>query len=278
MAGKIKIVTDSTSDISPAFARELGVDVVPLNVSFGARSFKDRVDLDSEGFFRLLQESDDPPSTSLPSPGDFLKTYERLLGEYETIISIHISFRLSGTYQSACAAAANLSGSDIIAIDSGMVASALMLIVVRAARAAGGGLDRDALAASVRQDLERAGIYFVVDTLDYLQRGGRIGKSGHLVGSMLNIKPILTVVDGAIETAAKVRSAKKALKKAIEFIIERGPAPEIAAVGHADSPAEADRAADMLGEAFPGLEIVRSEIGPVIGTHSGPGCIEISFI
>jgi len=278
MTGKIKIVTDSTSDIPPARAEELGVAVVPLNVRFGDTCFKDRVDLDSEAFFRMLKENHEPPATSLPSPGDFLEVYSRYASGYDTIISIHISSKLSGTFQSAGNAASALENADLVTIDSGQVASALRLIVTRAARAAAGGTGREELLGMIRDDCGKADIFFVVDTLDYLERGGRIGKAGHMLGSMLNIKPILTVKDGAIETAAKVRTKKKAFGKVMELIAGRPGPPRIAAVGHACCPLEAEQVAGMITGVYPELEVIISEIGPAIGAHSGPGCIEISVI
>jgi DegV family protein with EDD domain len=278
LSRKIKIVTDSTSDIPAPLARELDVAVVPLNVRFGSQSYKDRVDLDSAEFFRQLGSSGELPTTSLPSPGDFAAAYERLIGKYESIISIHISGRLSGTCQSARTALLELKGKDITVLDSGTVSSALLLIVVRAARAAKAGLGRDEILRQIEEDRGNVSIHFVVDTLNYLKRGGRIGRAGHLIGSLLNVKPILTVNEGIIDSAAMVRSRPKAFRRVAEILKEKYPSPRLSAISHANALEESREVWNIIREFFPDVEIITSEIGPVIGTHTGPGCIEISML
>lgn len=273
----IAIVTDSTSDIEPGKAAEMGVTVVPLNVRFGDRDFLDRVDLDSSGFFKMLSELDARPSTSLPSPGAFVEVYKKILQNNDEIISIHISSHLSGTFQSARTAAMSLGGKNIHVIDSGQVASGLMILVERAAHAVADGVDASKIIMDVTESAKKTQSYFIVDTLEYLERGGRIGKASSLIGGVLNIKPILTLKDGVIEPVSKVRSRRKGIGKVADMIAEEG-SPEVVAISHAACPDAADAAELIVGERFAGARIIRSEIGPVIGTHTGPGAVEISCL
>lgn len=274
---RIAIITDSTSDISPAAAAEMGITVVPLNVRFGDRDFLDRIDIDSAGFFKMLCEPGARPSTSLPSPGAFVEAYKKALVDHDAIISIHISSHLSGTVQSARTAAMSMEGKNIHVIDSGQVASGLMLIVKKAASAAASGMDVSKIISDVTESAKKVNSYFIVDTLEYLERGGRIGKASSLIGGVLNIKPILTLKDGVIEPVSKVRSRKKGVGKVVEMISETG-VPDIIAVSHAACEEAADDAENIVKEAFGEANVIRSEIGPVIGTHTGPGCIEISCL
>ncbi len=278
MASRIKIITDSTSDITPDSARQSGICVVPLNVNFGNKTFKDKIDIDSAAFCELLGKSDNMPMTSLPSPGDFAQVYKKYELEYDAIVSIHISSRLSGTYQSACTAAEEISGCRVFTMDSGLVSSALQLVVLRAARAAAAGCELDDLLKNIRNDIKNTTIYFMLDTLEYLKKGGRIGAAGRMAGSMLNIKPILSVEDGVITPVAKVRSRKQAVRRVMELLDSRPEVPRMAAVGHAVEPDEAQKVIDILADKYHGIEIIKSEIGPVIATHTGPGAVEVSMI
>jgi len=278
VAGGIRIVTDSTSDINAELAKKLDVTVVPLNVRFGNENFKDRIDLDSRKFFQLLEAADELPTTSLPSPGDVQAVYEELVKKYDSIISIHISSKMSGTFQSARAASFEFPDRDIVVIDSEYVASALMIIVVRAAREVKKGADRDSVLGRIKEDISKMDIFFVVDSLDYLQRGGRMGLTSHVIGSLLNVKPILTVRDGVIDTKSKVRSLKKAFRKVVELIEEKHEKPELAVISHGRAMDESKELEKMLRSDYPDLEVLGSEIGPVIGTHTGPGCIEIAIV
>lgn len=274
---KTAIVTDSTSDISPEAAKEKGITVVPLNVRFGDRDFRDRIDIDSAGFFRMLSEPNARPSTSLPSPGVFVEVYKKILEDNDSIISIHISSHLSGTFQSARTAAMSMDGKNISVIDSGQVASGLNIVVTRAVERAACGVSNNEIISGINSDMKKVKLYFIVDTLEYLERGGRIGKASSLIGGVLNIKPILTVKDGVIEPVSKVRSRKKGIVKVFEMLRESGT-PEIIAISHAACYEAAQEAEELIRTEFPAAKIVRSEIGPVIGTHTGPGCIEISCI
>lgn len=279
MPERIKIVTDSTSDITPAAAEQKGIGVIPLNVKFGIENYKDRVDIDSATFCGMLKESEIMPMTSLPSPGDFIDFYRQFENDYDVIISIHISSRLSGTYQSACTAASEISGCRVVTVDSGLVSSALQLVVLRAVKAAGGGdCDVETILRGIDNDAKRTKTYFILDTLEYLKKGGRIGAAGEIIGGMLNVKPILSIEDGVIAPVARVRSRKQAVKRVMDLITEHVANPEIIAVGHAVEPVEAGKVRNLLIEKYPGVELVESEIGPVIATHTGPGAVEVSVI
>lgn len=274
----IQIVTDSSADLSPDFKSHSQVSVVPLNVMFGERAFKDGVDITSAQFYEKLRAAPDLPTTSMPAPADFADTYRNLLERAETIVSIHISSKLSGTYQSAVGAMAEFPEHDIVVIDSGYVSVGLHLLVALCLREAEKGTARDDLLKKLDEWKRSLGMYFTVDTLDYLMRGGRIGKASHLIGSVLNIKPILTMSEGAIDTAAKARSRKKALAKMKELMTARPSTPKVAVIAHAAAEDARDKFSADIATTFEGIEIVRTEMGPVNGTHAGPGAISLAFI
>jgi DegV family protein with EDD domain len=276
---RVKIVTDSTSDIPDALAWEMQIAMVPLNVRFGEETFKDRVDMDSRAFFTQLARSRVLPTTSMPSPEDFKRLYQDLAGTCDTIISVHLSSKLSGTYQAAANSCREASGGvRVVPFDSGQVSAGLFLVAQRAAQAAATGADEETIMAQLRADCAKVRMYFVLDTLEYLQRGGRIGLAGQMLGGMLNVKPILTVKNGAIESAARARSRLKAFQRVIELLTEGLGRPSQAVVGHAVVPDEARRMESMLRGKFGDIKIHTCEIGPVIGTHSGPGCVEVAAI
>ena len=252
--------------------------MVPLNVRFGEETFKDRVDMDSRAFFGRLARSSVLPTTSMPSPEDFLALYKDLSSNCDTIISIHISSKLSGTYQSACTAAKEVQDAKVIPVDSQQVSAGLFILSYLAAEAAAKGANSQAILAGLEQDIKKISMYFVVDTLEYLQRGGRIGMAGQMIGSMLNVKPILTIKDGVIGSASRARSRKKAFLRVVEILSKRPRRPQLAVIGHALVPEEGRKLESMLRDKFGKIRIFTCEIGPVIGTHSGPGCVEVAVI
>jgi len=273
----ICIVTDSTADLAPEVKRQYPVSVIPLNVHLGGESYKDGIDITSEVFFTKLRTVRELPTTSMPSPNDFTVLYGGLLLKCTTIISLHLSSKLSGTYNAATCAKAEFQNADIVVVDSGLVSVGLHLLVFLCLRELQKGVGREALLEKINQWKREIGVYFLVDTLEYLQRGGRIGRAAHLIGSILNIKPILTLRDGLIDTAGKVRSRQKAYYRLIELINRDDTQPRTIVLGHAAAKDDCVNFAMMLKETFVNTEIVRTEIGPVIGTHSGPGCIGVAF-
>lgn len=257
---------------------DMNVSVVPLNVRFGDETFKDRVDMDSAAFFNRLARSKVLPTTSMPSPGDFKMLYEDIAKTHDAIISIHLSEKLSGTYQSAKTAADDMPGVDVIPVDSRQVSAGMFLLVHTAAQAAARGAGKEEILKLIEECVRRIRMFFVVDTLEYLQRGGRLSLAGQMIGGMLNVKPILTLKDGVIASASRARSQKKAVQKVMEHLSALPFKPTAAVVGHALAPEECKATQAMLKAKFGSIKIFTCEIGPVIGTHSGPGCVEIAVM
>ena len=277
-ARPVKVVTDSTADLPPEIVQELGITVVPLQVIFGEQAFRDGVDLTSEEFFRRLQQSPELPRTSQPSVGEFLLIYEQLAAQTDRILSIHLSSRFSGTVQTARRAAQELIGRcRIEVIDSGTVSMAMGFAVIAAARAAREGADLDACADAARSVLRRQRVAIALDTLEYLRRGGRIGRAQAFLGSLLHLKPILTIRNGEAHPLTRVRTHRKALQEILRVCLDHGAVSQ-AAVMHATSPDDARALAEEVARRYPGIPLYTREIGPVIGVHGGPGLIGIAVV
>lgn len=282
-ARPVLVVTDSTADLPAQLVNELGITVVPLQIVFGQENFADGVDLTSEAFFQRLQESDELPTTSQPSLGQFFQVYEALAEQTDAILSIHLSSGFSGTLataQQATAHQAAAAGGDrcrVEVIDSGTVSMAMGFAVLAAARAARDAADLDACAGIARSVLERQRLAVMLDTLDYLRRGGRMGRAQAFLGGLLRLKPILTVRDGEASPLSRVRTRKKALDELLRLSLDQGPIDE-AAIMHATSPDDARMLADEIAARMPGLPVHIGRIGPVIGVHGGPGLIGIAVV
>jgi DegV family protein with EDD domain len=269
----VRIVVDSTADIPPALVAELGIVVVPLTVHFGAEHFRDGVDLTPAEFIRRLTTSSVMPTTAQPAPTAFTAAYQPLLASGASIISLHISASLSGTYNSAVLAAQELTGTGarIDVVDSRTAAMACGLVAVAAARAARAGATHEAVLAQVRTHLQHIHLFFALDTLEYLQRGGRIGRARALVGSLLSIKPVLTVTDGVVTPLEQARTRQKAIARVIErsrALAERGI--EALAVLHSADPETASGLRTALADLVPADRLLVAEIGAVVATYTGP--------
>jgi DegV family protein with EDD domain len=269
----VLVVTDSTADLPPDLVQALGITVVPLQVIFGEESFRDGIDLTSEEFFQRLSESRDLPSTSQPSVGEFQRAYEELAAQTDRILSIHLSSRFSGTVETARQAAQTLAGRcQIEVIDSGTVSMAMGLAVIAAARAGRWGADLDFCAERARSVLHRQRLAIALDTLEYLRRGGRIGRAQAFLGGLLRLKPILTIRDGEAFPLTRVRAHKKALEEVLRICLSEGDVAE-AAVMYTTKPDDAQYLADEVARRCPGIPIHVGRIGPVIGVHGGPGLV-----
>ncbi|HEX5414350.1 MAG TPA: DegV family protein [Chloroflexota bacterium] len=267
---QVRIVTDSTCDLSSAICEELGITVVPLTVYFGEVAYRDRVDLDSDQFLRMLARSGELPKTSQPSPAVFEETYRRLAADGSEILSLHLSARLSGTVHAAEIARDALRGkAHIEVIDAGSASLGLGLIVMAAARLARQGAEIRDIASLVRRLSPNVHILFVVDTLEYLQRGGRIGRANALLGALLNIRPILKLEDGEIHPVEKVRTRSKAIDRLVEFVELFPHIDELAVVYSAESP-DLEALLRRIEPIYPRERIVQGRYGPVVGTHAGP--------
>ncbi|HHT69356.1 MAG TPA: DegV family protein [Firmicutes bacterium] len=279
--GKIHVVTDSGSDLALEVKERLGIHVVPLTVQFGSEIFKDGVEISVADFYAKLKTESEMPSTCQPSPADFVAMYEKIAEPGDTIISVHLSSKMSGTYQSAVLASTMLDSSiKVITVDSKAASMGLGLVAVTAAEGVQAGKDLDEILSDVQHVIDHLQVYFVVDTLEFLKKNGRIALAQALVGTMLSIKPILTLVDGEVAPFEKIRGKAKALKRVRELILEfqaRSREKTIrAALSHATAPEEAEQVIDALKLVLPvGGEVVVGEIGPTIGVHTGPGVVAL---
>ncbi|HBW50884.1 MAG TPA: DegV family EDD domain-containing protein [Herpetosiphon sp.] len=265
------IVTDSTADIPAGLAAENDIHVIPLTVNFDAESFADGVEITHDQFYARLVESNNLPTTSQPSVGAFEQLY-RAIGNDEPIISIHIAGKLSGTIRSAQQAAELLPDFDIRVIDVQSTTMSQGWAALLAARAAKEGKSADEIVALVHSIVERTRLLAALDTLRYLEKGGRIGKTRALLGTLLNVKPIIDVRDGEVKPFEQVRSKKKAVARLIEEARSMAPFEELAVL-YSRNEAEAREFAQSLNEIFPADRIVLAEIGAVVGTHIGPGAL-----
>ncbi|MEX2159744.1 MAG: DegV family protein [Dehalococcoidia bacterium] len=278
-ARPVRIVTDSTADLPPDMARDLLITVVPLQVIFGNESFRDGIDLTTEEFFRKLATATELPQTSQPSVGEFRTVYEELAQHTERIVSIHLSARFSGTVETARLAARELVGRcSIDIIDSGTVSMPMGLAVIAAARAARDGADLDECAAAARSVLRRERLAVALDTLEFLRRGGRIGRAQAFVGGLLRLKPIVTIRNGETFPLARVRTRKKALEALLDTCFEGDPEVQEAVVMQSTTPADADYLVGEVKKRHPNVPVYLGTMGPVIGVHGGPGIIGLAVV
>ena len=269
------IVVDSTADFPEAPERFPNWRVVPLYVRFGDESFRDYVELSPEQFYARLRTSKETPSTSQPTPGDFLTVYEELAA-YERILSIHIAGKLSGTIESARAAARELGGERVRTIDSESASAAIAMLGLAIQRRLERGTSDEEVDALVERYRREAGLLFTVDTLEYLARGGRIGRARAWAGELLNIKPILSIEDGEVLPVKRVRGNRKAFLEfasAFEAVTVDRPGLRVA-IAHAEAPDRAEALRKLVRDKRPSAEIeLVTTLGPVVGAHAGPGTI-----
>lgn len=275
----IKIVTDSTSDMPQSMAKQYEIEVVPLNIHFGDQVYKDGIDLSTDEFFDKLINGPEFPTTSQPSIGEFIETYEKIAEPGDDIISIHVSSKLSGTYNSAEQAAKQLEGKiNVHLVDTQQVTITVGLAAISAAKSVSdGGSVNDAISASL-STASRSNFYALFDTLEFLSKGGRIGKAQSMLGSLLKIRPLLMLEEGLVAPYAKARSKKAGLLKMEKTIRSLGEAEEIAVMYSTDSE-DAEVIANSLSDLLPsGKEPIILKVGPVIGTHAGPGLVAVGLI
>jgi DegV family protein with EDD domain len=273
----IRVVTDSTSDILPDEAEHLGIDVVPLTVRFGDEQFRDGVDLGPDAFYRKLTTTTVQPSTSQPTPEQFAEVYRRHVSAGDSVISVHISAKLSGTLQSASLAAQEFPSGAVRVVDS-MTVSAGMQFLVRGAL---GDITSGSVIDEVEQRLtsrrDRVGVYVLLDTLTYLQRGGRIGRAQSFLGGILNVKPLLCVRDGEVHPEARVRSRQQGVAKILEIAAAERPLEGLAAF-HCGAPDLLTLIEPRLRADHPGVRLFSGQLGAVVGTYSGPGGVGIALL
>ena len=271
------IVLDSTADLPDAANRFPNWRVVPLYVRFGDESLRDGVDIGPAEFYARLRDSAVFPTTSQPTPGDFLACYEEL-GRFERIFSLHVSARVSGTFASAETAAAELGDGRVRPIDTETASASIAMLALAIQRRLERGTTDEEIDALVTRYLRERGLLFTVDTLEFLQRGGRIGKAAAFAGALLQVKPILSISGGEVEAIKRVRGERKAfaeLAAALETETKDEPAYRLA-VAHAAAPERAAELEDLVREQRPHaqLELVVT-LGAVIGAHAGPGTVAL---
>ncbi|HEX6662912.1 MAG TPA: DegV family protein [Gaiellaceae bacterium] len=272
-ADNTAIVVDSTADFPEARARFPNWRVVPLYVRFGDESYRDYVELSPEEFYARLRTADELPTTSQPTPGDFLAAYEELTG-YERIYSLHISSVLSGTYQSATTAAAEL-GDKVRTVDTESASAAIAMLGLAVQRRLERGTTDEEIGALIERFREEARLIFTVDTLEFLRRGGRIGRASAWAGELLRVKPILTI-EREVIPLKRVRGNRKAVQEFVSAFTsgsEDRPSLKVG-IAHADAPDRAEQLRKMVRAERPRAEIeIVTTLGAVVGTHAGPGTV-----
>ncbi len=274
----VKIVTDSTSDLTHEIASMLGITVVPLYVSLGGVTYRDNIDLTTDDFYQKLGQSATLPTTSSPSPGSFTEVYDRLAAETDEILTITISSKLSASYKTAVAGREiRKSNARVEIIDSLSAIAGLGLIVISAAKAAQAGQSLDEVINVTRSSMKRVEFRIAFDTLEYLKRGGRIGAAQAFLGSMLKVNPILTIKDGVIEGVARPRSRTKAMDFLYDFVASYAHIEEMV-IEDANTPDDVETLLDRLSSIFPRESIYRMKVSPVIGTHVGPRVLGLGIL
>jgi DegV family protein with EDD domain len=274
----VHIVTDSSCDLTEAETSEHGIGVVPLNIRFGEQEFVDREQLSVESFYATMASTGVLPETSAPSPGRFEQEFRAAAAAgADSVVCINLSGQLSATVQSARTAARSLDGElDVRVIDSLSLTGGLGTMVLDAASNAAKGADADSIESLVTAMIPRTQIYAALDTLDNLKKGGRIGSAKALLGSMLSVKPLIHIADGAVEEAGKQRTRRRALEWMRDKLFAE-PTVEQLSVLHGEAP-DIDVFLDMISSRYPRDAVRVGKIGAVIGTHGGPGVIGMCYL
>ncbi|HXB05240.1 MAG TPA: DegV family protein [Candidatus Angelobacter sp.] len=273
MKRRFAVVTDSTADLPDTWRDRYEIEVVPLKVLFGNETFRDRVDMTDAQFFERLATASKLPTTSAPSPGEFAEVYGRLARDYESCISIHIGRQLSATAEAARIGADSVEGFRVEVIDSETVTMPMAFLCRVAAESA----TLDEAVAAVKERVPKARVLALLDTLRYLEMGGRLSKASAVIGTMLDLKPLLLVKDREIKPVERVRTRARAIPRMVEFF--RGDLPvEHVAVVHAQAADEAGEIAAKLRAELPGQEVTVGAIGCVLGTHTGPRALGVVYL
>jgi DegV family protein with EDD domain len=269
----IRIVTDSTADLPPELARELDIAVVPVYVNVNGHCYRDGVDIDSEEIYRIMETSGSKVTTSQPSPEDFAQAYRRLMKEADSIVSINLTSRLSGVHDSA------LQGREMAdargrveVLDSGMLSMGMGLVAVAAARLARAGVSLPNILEQTKQAIARVHVWGILDTMKYILNSGRLGRAKALVGSMINVKPILTLKNGELFPSGFARTRSRGIDRLIENFKKYINAEEIGIV-HSTTPDEARTLRSRLSAILDSHQIHISRLGPALGVHGGPGTL-----
>jgi DegV family protein with EDD domain len=274
----VRVVTDSACDLTDEVLAEMGVGLVPLRVRFGSEELTDRTQLSTKEFWSRLQSFDGMPETSAPSPGQFQAAFEAMAADgAQAVVCVNLSSKLSATIEAARQAARALEGSiRVRVVDSLSATMGEGLVVLEAAARAGRGGTLDEVAEAAERVVEQVNVYGAVDTLEYLKRGGRIGGARALLGSVLSIKPVIRVADGVVEKESSQRTRGRSLRYLADKLSAAGPIARLAVFG-ADAP-DMDQFLTLLDDLHPTEKVLLGEVGPVIGSHTGPGAIGVAWI
>ena len=272
----IAVVVDSTSDIPEKIRQDLGISSVPLLIMFGNEQFRDGIDLSNDEFYARLTGGTIYPTTSQPSAGDFAEVYERLSKDHEGIISIHLGGKLSGTVRSAQQAADMVPHIPVRVVDSGSVSMGLGFLGIEASQMAKAGKSLDEIATAIEAMVPKIVLWAVLDSLKFLERGGRIGRGRALLGTLLNVKPMI-YIRGEVLPGERVRTHKKAIARMEELASAEAPYKHLAVL-YSTGPEYAQELADRLGTIHPRAQIIVTQLTGVIGVHGGPGVLGVTGI
>ena len=277
---QIKIITDSVADIPKDIAQALDITVLPLSVHFGGTSYKDGIDLTTDEFFDKLSKCDRLPTTSQVNPGEFKSAFEEHLQDYDHLICITMSEAMSGTYKAANIAKELIGTERIDIFDSKAISFGFGLVVIEAARSVLNGETLSQVRESIQYNIENLENLFIVDTLEYLKKGGRLSTAEAFVGNVLKIKPVITINNGKLESIDKIRGRKRVINYFVEYLNKNQYDLSGKTIGlfHAVDYEYLDELVKIIKDEFDVKEIIRSEVGTVVGTHSGPGCLAMVFI
>lgn len=273
----VGVVTDSTADLDAATQERLGLAVVPLIVNWDGQTFRDKIDLSAADFYRRLRTSKALPKTGAPSLAAFETAFREQLKQHESLICVNLAATLSGTYEVARRAAESVDPQHIRVIDSRSVSVCIGWLAELAVEQAREGVALNEIAQKVEEARGRLRILALLETLTFLQRGGRIGRAAALAGTLLSVKPILSVRDGEVAPVERVRTMSGAIRRLVELVGSEGPVERLGVI-HADSETSAREVEELLHARYPEVSIDRGELGPVVGTHGGPGLIGVGIL
>jgi len=274
---RIGVVTDSTADFPGDAQKRLGIEMVPLSVNCDRDTYRDKIDLSIREFYRQLRQRSTVPTTSAPPVGLFEETYERMLGEVDHVIAVMLAGKLSATYDVARQAAERIGKGRVSVVDSGQTTMCLGWLAIHAAELGNEGQEPDAIVRELENWKRRLRLYAVLDTLTYLQRGGRIGRAQALVGSLLNCKPLLLVKESEVLPVERPRSRASAMRRIVDVVASQGRVEKVG-VAEGDAAEIMPELVKMVGERLPGVPLDRGEIGIVLGTHAGPGVCGVAAL
>ncbi len=277
---KVAVITDSTAYLPQEIVSELEITVVPLIVQWDGESYRDGIDIQAEEFYERLANSESIPTTSQTTVGDYLEVFKSLLDQGYAVLALPISSGISGSVESAFQARQELAGQPVEVVDTRLVSMALGFMVMTVARAAQAGASLEECVALVHDVYHRIGVYFTVDTLKFLNKGGRINTAKRLVGSVLNVKPLMEIRGGKIELVESVISRKKAISRMLDLVEADidGREPVRISAFHAAADKDAEMLMELAIERFHPVETVMTYVSPVVGTHTGPGTVSLAYM